>query len=104
MKVRYALAEQLRVLADAEIMRQYKLYAATVLSMQAIPKRERIGAIVRHALRDWMESSGQYRIERALGVTDPEFDRLLAQSGYKPAPVDCDKSRIVGLTRLDRLA
>ena len=59
-------AEQLRIMVDAEIMSQYKLYAASSRGAQAIPERERLGAVIRYALRDWMESTGACRIERAL--------------------------------------
>ena len=61
-------AEQLRIMEDAEIMSQYKLFTASVPSAKAIPERERLGAVIRHALRDWMESTGELRVERALGV------------------------------------
>ena len=83
-------------------MRQYKLYAASVPRAQAIPERERLGAVIRYALRDWMESTGELHIERALGVPDPAFDAMWAEfeqscqalDESEPVPAACDKSRM----------
>lgn len=95
------MSSELQRILGAETMRQYKLYAASVPRAQAIPERERLGAVIRYALRRWMESTGELHIERALGVPDPAFDaiwsefeqRCRALDDSEPEPT-CDNSRV----------
>jgi hypothetical protein len=58
----------MQITLDAETTRQYKLYAASVPKARALPETERLKAVIRYALRDWMESIGGGHIENALGV------------------------------------
>ena len=63
---------RLEQILDAETIRQYELYAASVPGAKAIPEKQRLAAVIRYALRDWMESVGETDIEYALGIPSAE--------------------------------
>jgi len=65
------MTRDLQRLLGAETTRQYKLYAASVPEARALPETERLEAVIRYALRDWMESIGEGHIEDAL-LTGPQ--------------------------------
>jgi hypothetical protein len=78
-----------------ELTRQCQLYAASVPRAQAVPEKKRLEAIIRYALRDWMETIGQGHIEDALGVPNPILDRMVLElEGVTPAPVPSGISRM----------
>jgi hypothetical protein len=62
------MPRDLQRILGAETLRQYELYAASVPRAKAIPEGKRLEAVLRYALRDWMESIGEGHIEDALGV------------------------------------
>ena len=65
------MTHDLQLVLDAETYRQYKLYIASVPAARAIPETNRLQAVIRYALRDWMESIGEGHIEDAL-LTGPQ--------------------------------
>jgi len=87
---------RLEQIMDAETLSQYELYAAAVA--KAIPEKQRMAAVIRHALRDWMELIGEGDIEAMLGV--PYFtlshvdENCGALEDGEAAPVTCDSSRM----------
>jgi hypothetical protein len=75
----------LRITLDAETARQYKLYVASVPKARALPKSGRLEAVIRYALRDWMESIGEGHIEDALGV-ESEATRAINRMSFESDP------------------
>lgn len=65
------MTHDLQRILGAETARQYQLYAASVPEARALPETERLEAVIRYALRDWMESVGEGHIENAL-LTGPQ--------------------------------
>ena len=65
------MSRDLQRILGAETTRQYQLYAASVPEARALPETERLEAVIRYALRDWMESIGEGHIEDAL-LTGPQ--------------------------------
>jgi hypothetical protein len=60
------MTRDLQQILGAEITRQYQLYVASVPQARALPENGRLEAVIRYALRDWMESIGEGHIEDAL--------------------------------------
>jgi hypothetical protein len=85
----------MKITIDAETARQYKLYATV--------RHAEVGAVIAYALRDWMESIGEGRIEDALGVEN-EVTRAINRMSFESdpdeeeseesAPAACNRSRM----------
>ena len=69
------MTRELEQFLGASLSRQYKRSCAIVPHVQAIPEKKRMQAVLRYALRDWMECTGDVYLEQVQLTPEQRAER-----------------------------